>query len=205
MSTSRGGTWTSASAPPQVIGHEMSGIVAEVGPSVAGFEVGDAVVVRPLDARGEVPADRGSATSRSNLRFLGIDVPGAFQLLDRSGVHAPQLPLGTTCGWPLSWSRSPSLATSCGVRAPSRRDGRRRRRRPDRRARRYCGGSHWRERDPCRGRSQRAARVGRELGLRTSSTYEDLSDIVPRETYGAGADVVFEASARKRAPSTMTR
>ena len=64
---------------PQVIGHEMSGTVAEVGPGVAGFELGDPVVVRPLDARGETPADRGLSHISRNLKFLGIDSPGAFQ------------------------------------------------------------------------------------------------------------------------------
>ena len=44
---------------PQVIGHEMSGTVAELGPDVDGLEPGDAVVVRPLDTRGETPADKG--------------------------------------------------------------------------------------------------------------------------------------------------
>jgi 2-desacetyl-2-hydroxyethyl bacteriochlorophyllide A dehydrogenase len=65
--------------PPQVIGHEMSGTVAEVGPDVAGFSVGDAVVVRPLDTRGETPADRGFSHIGKNLKFLGIDAPGALQ------------------------------------------------------------------------------------------------------------------------------
>ena len=36
--------------PPQVIGHEMSGTVAEVGDGVEGFQPGDEVVVRPLDS-----------------------------------------------------------------------------------------------------------------------------------------------------------
>jgi 2-desacetyl-2-hydroxyethyl bacteriochlorophyllide A dehydrogenase len=65
--------------PPQVIGHEMSGTVAEVGERVEGFAVGDPVVVRPLDARGEVPADRGLSHISRNLKFLGIDTAGAFQ------------------------------------------------------------------------------------------------------------------------------
>src|SRR3954466_11484708 len=66
-------------ASPQVIGHEMSGTVAEVGDGVEGFAVGDAVVVRPLDSRGETPADRGFSHISRNLKFLGIDTPGAFQ------------------------------------------------------------------------------------------------------------------------------
>jgi 2-desacetyl-2-hydroxyethyl bacteriochlorophyllide A dehydrogenase len=64
---------------PQVIGHEMSGTVAELGPGVDGFHVGDRVVVRPLDARGETPSDKGLSHISRNLKFLGIDTPGAFQ------------------------------------------------------------------------------------------------------------------------------
>lgn len=64
---------------PQVIGHEMSGIVEEVGADVEGFAVGDGVVVRPLDSRGETPADRGMSHICRDLKFLGIDTPGAFQ------------------------------------------------------------------------------------------------------------------------------
>jgi 2-desacetyl-2-hydroxyethyl bacteriochlorophyllide A dehydrogenase len=65
--------------PPQVIGHEMSGIVAELGEGVDGFSVGDPVVVRPLDTRGETPADRGFGHIGRRLKFLGIDAPGALQ------------------------------------------------------------------------------------------------------------------------------
>jgi len=64
---------------PQVIGHEMSGTVAELGSDVEGFGVGDPVVVRPLDSRGETRADKGFAHISRNLKFLGIDTPGAFQ------------------------------------------------------------------------------------------------------------------------------
>jgi (R,R)-butanediol dehydrogenase / meso-butanediol dehydrogenase / diacetyl reductase len=64
---------------PQVIGHEMSGVVAELGAGVEGFCVGDPVVVRPLDSRAETPADRGFSHISAGLRFLGIDAPGAFQ------------------------------------------------------------------------------------------------------------------------------
>jgi 2-desacetyl-2-hydroxyethyl bacteriochlorophyllide A dehydrogenase len=64
---------------PQVIGHEMAGTVADTGPGVEGFAAGDRVVVRPLDARGETPADRGVSHIARSLKFLGIDTPGAFQ------------------------------------------------------------------------------------------------------------------------------
>lgn len=65
--------------PPQVIGHEMSGTVAEIGSGVTGLQPGDPVVVRPLDSRGETPADRGFSHISRNLKFLGIDSPGALQ------------------------------------------------------------------------------------------------------------------------------
>ena len=72
---------------PQVIGHEMSGTIAEIGEEVEGLRVGDGVVVRPLDARGETPADRGFSHISRNLKFLGIDAPGALQVR-RSEVAA---------------------------------------------------------------------------------------------------------------------
>ncbi len=64
---------------PLVIGHEMSGTVAELGAGVTHLRVGDKVVVRPLDNRGETPADRGYGHICRNLKFIGIDSPGAFQ------------------------------------------------------------------------------------------------------------------------------
>jgi (R,R)-butanediol dehydrogenase / meso-butanediol dehydrogenase / diacetyl reductase len=64
---------------PQVIGHEMAGTIAEVGAQVAGLSVGDKVVVRPLDSRGETAADKGMSHICRDLKFLGIDSPGAFQ------------------------------------------------------------------------------------------------------------------------------
>src|SRR3954452_3501063 len=66
-------------AYPQVIGHGMSGTVAEIGEGVEGFAVGDPVVGRPLDSRGETAADRGFSHISRNLKFLGIDAPGALQ------------------------------------------------------------------------------------------------------------------------------
>jgi 2-desacetyl-2-hydroxyethyl bacteriochlorophyllide A dehydrogenase len=53
--------------------------VAELGAGVDNVAVGDRVVVRPLDTRGETPADRGFSHISRNLKFLGIDAPGAFQ------------------------------------------------------------------------------------------------------------------------------
>ncbi|BAM04709.1 zinc-dependent alcohol dehydrogenase [Phycisphaera mikurensis] len=65
---------------PEVIGHEASATVAEVGPGVTSVEPGDAVVVRPLDACGDCAACRkGFGHVCTNLNFIGIDSPGAFQ------------------------------------------------------------------------------------------------------------------------------
>ena len=75
----------------RVIGHEMSGTVAELGPGVDGLEPGDAVVVRPLDTRGETAADKGFSHISRNLKFMGIDTPRRVPaVVDRAGVHDPQ-------------------------------------------------------------------------------------------------------------------
>ncbi len=65
---------------PQVIGHEMSGRIAEIGPGVDGLMPGDPVVVRPLAPCGKCPACRaGHEHICYQLNFIGIDSPGAFQ------------------------------------------------------------------------------------------------------------------------------
>lgn len=66
--------------PPATIGHEISGVVAELGEGVEGFSVGEKVVVRPLDWCGECPTClAGNTHICQNLKFMGIDSPGAFQ------------------------------------------------------------------------------------------------------------------------------
>jgi 2-desacetyl-2-hydroxyethyl bacteriochlorophyllide A dehydrogenase len=65
---------------PQVIGHEMSGEIAELGEGVTGWQVGDQVTVRPLAPCGTCPAcQAGHSHICLNLNFIGIDTPGAFQ------------------------------------------------------------------------------------------------------------------------------
>ncbi|MBU2918820.1 alcohol dehydrogenase catalytic domain-containing protein [Psychrosphaera sp. F3M07] len=65
---------------PQTIGHEISGVVAEIGAGVTGFTVGEKVVVRPLDWCGDCPTcNAGHTHICQNLKFMGIDTPGAFQ------------------------------------------------------------------------------------------------------------------------------
>jgi (R,R)-butanediol dehydrogenase / meso-butanediol dehydrogenase / diacetyl reductase len=86
---------------PQLIGHEMSGVVAGVGAGVEGIALGAKVVVRPLVSCGACPAcEDGHRHICHRLVFLGIDAPGALQ--DRWTVPAdlihevpPAVPLHT--------------------------------------------------------------------------------------------------------------
>ncbi|BCJ62385.1 zinc-dependent alcohol dehydrogenase [Micromonospora endophytica] len=65
---------------PAVIGHEMSGRIAEVGEGVEGYQVGEAVTVMPLEWCGECPACRAGHTHICHrLTFVGIDSPGSMQ------------------------------------------------------------------------------------------------------------------------------
>jgi 2-desacetyl-2-hydroxyethyl bacteriochlorophyllide A dehydrogenase len=65
---------------PQLLGHEMSGTITEVGAGVDDFEVGEKVVVRPLISCNECPAClAGHRHICQRLVFLGIDAPGALQ------------------------------------------------------------------------------------------------------------------------------
>jgi len=64
---------------PETIGHEMSGTIDAVGEDVSGFEVGEKVVVRPLDDRGIKPSDKGFNHICEDLKFIGIDSPGSMQ------------------------------------------------------------------------------------------------------------------------------
>jgi 2-desacetyl-2-hydroxyethyl bacteriochlorophyllide A dehydrogenase len=65
---------------PQIMGHEMSGVIHTLGSHVEGFQIGDRVTVMPLDPCGHCPAcQAGHSHICHNLKFLGIDTPGAFQ------------------------------------------------------------------------------------------------------------------------------
>jgi 2-desacetyl-2-hydroxyethyl bacteriochlorophyllide A dehydrogenase len=79
---------------PAVLGHEMSGTVSALGEGVHGFEVGERVVVVPLDWCGRCPACRaGNTHICQNLNFIGIDSPGSLQgrwnVPERTPVRVP--------------------------------------------------------------------------------------------------------------------
>ena len=192
---------------PQVIGHEMSGTVAELGAGVEGLEVGDPVVVRPLDARGETPADKGGGHISRNLKFLGIDTPGAFQAswtVPAFTLH--RLPPAVDLKMA---ALTEPLAVACH-------DVRRAELRPDETAVVIGGG-------PigmlvALVASERGARVvvsevnharlalASELGLEAvDASAVDIAEHVAALTDGAGADVVFEVSGSAAGALEMTR
>ena len=73
------GTMDRRVGPPKIIGHEASAEVAEIGQAVEGFAVGDRVAVRPLQFGTPAPFDKGCPHVGKNLKFIGIDTPGAMQ------------------------------------------------------------------------------------------------------------------------------
>jgi 2-desacetyl-2-hydroxyethyl bacteriochlorophyllide A dehydrogenase len=73
---------------PHVMGHEMSGTIETLGADVHGWKAGDRVTVRPLDPCGACPACRmGHSHICHNLKFIGIDRPGALQGLWTVPAH----------------------------------------------------------------------------------------------------------------------
>ncbi len=64
---------------PFIPGHEMGGIVEEVGKNVAGFAVGDKVAIDPIIWCGECPAcQRKHYPACTKLNLLGVDLDGGF-------------------------------------------------------------------------------------------------------------------------------
>ncbi len=64
---------------PETIGHEMSGVIDAIGEGVTGYDLGDKIVVRPLDDRAVKPSDKGFNHICEELKFIGIDSPGSMQ------------------------------------------------------------------------------------------------------------------------------
>jgi 2-desacetyl-2-hydroxyethyl bacteriochlorophyllide A dehydrogenase len=193
---------------PQVIGHEMSGEIAEVGENVKGWSVGDRVVVRPLHPCGNCPACRaGHAHICYNLKFMGIDTPGAFQGSWTVPAHTlhrlpPNLPFDRA-------ALIEPVAVAChDVRLGEVKSGE---------EVVVIGGGPIgllialvaatikarvlvSELNPFR------LNLARQLGLEAVNPREvDLTDLVGKRTDGAGADVVFEVSGSAAGAATMTQ
>lgn len=193
---------------PQVIGHEMSGIVAEVGSNVSEWEVGDHIVVRPLDPCNNCPAcAAGHAHICQNLKFLGIDTPGAFQGSWTVPAHTlHRLPADL----PLDHAAMiEPLAVAChDVRLGEVTDG-------DKVV--VIGGGPIGILNALVARNaggdvlvsevnQFRVNLARELGLNAINPAEDdLFAHVDEWTGGAGADVVFEVSGTAIGAETMTK
>ena len=65
--------------PPLVMGHEFSGVVAEIGDGVAKLKLGDRVTVNPLITCGECRyCTTGSAQLCAKRNLIGAHRPGAF-------------------------------------------------------------------------------------------------------------------------------
>jgi (R,R)-butanediol dehydrogenase / meso-butanediol dehydrogenase / diacetyl reductase len=74
------GAMDSRVSRPAVLGHEMSGRVAEIGDAVSGWTVGDRVTVMPLAWCDDCPAcHAGHNHVCHRLNFIGIDSPGSMQ------------------------------------------------------------------------------------------------------------------------------
>ena len=193
---------------PQVIGHEMSGEIAEVGGNVKDWSVGERVVVRPLDPCGTCPACKaGHFHICHNLQFLGIDTPGAFQGSWTVPAHTlhrlpPALPLDQA-------ALIEPIAVAChDVRLGEVKAGE---------EVVVIGGGPIgllialvasqtgaqvvvSEVNPFR------VRLAREMGLEAINPRDaDLPDLIGKRSGGTGADVVFEVSGSQAGASTMTQ
>jgi L-gulonate 5-dehydrogenase len=64
---------------PQVCGHEIAGVVEELGPGVTNFAPGTKVVVEPFLGCGTCyPCRVGKSNCCANLRIIGVTQPGGF-------------------------------------------------------------------------------------------------------------------------------
>ncbi|MGB9700271.1 MAG: zinc-dependent alcohol dehydrogenase [Thermodesulfobacteriota bacterium] len=193
---------------PQVIGHEMAGEIVEIGQNVKGWSIGDRVVVRPLAPCGKCLACKsGFSHICYNLKFMGIDTPGAFQgswTVPAYTLHRlpPHLPLDEA-------ALIEPLAVACH-------DIRRGEVKPGEDVVVIGGGPIGLlislvaalegakvlvgEINPFR------LNLARELGLETINPQEtDLVALVNERTAGAGVDVVFEVSGSAQGAIIMTQ
>src|SRR5262249_3706169 len=193
---------------PQVLGHEMSGSIVEVGSGVENFRTGDRVTSMPLDPCENCPACRaGHSHICQKLKFIGIDAPGAMQglwtvpahtlhrLPDNLSLEQGALiePIAVAChDVRLGAVKAGEFAVVLGggpigvlVASVAKNEG----------ARVVVS-----EVNPFR------FKLAASLGLETVNPREtDLIALVNAETGGAGADVVFEVSGSAAGAEMMTK
>lgn len=193
---------------PQVLGHEMSGVITAAGAGVEGYKPGDRVTVMPLDPCDSCPACRaGHSHICQRLKFIGIDVPGALQGLWTVPAHTLHR-LPETLPFDLGALIEPVAVACHDVRLGEVREGE------------YVvvqGGGPigvlvalvaqsvgarvlLTEVNPFR------VRLAGELGIRVvDPRSEDVVALVEQETGGAGADAVFEVSGSAAGAELMTK
>jgi (R,R)-butanediol dehydrogenase/meso-butanediol dehydrogenase/diacetyl reductase len=193
---------------PHVLGHEMAGTITAAGRDVAGWKAGDRVTVRPLDPCGHCPAcAAGHSHICQNLKFIGIDVPGALQELWTVPAHTlHRLPANLTLR---QGALVEPIAVAChDVRLSGLEAGEHAV---------VIGGGPIGALVALVAKT-RGARVlmsevnpfriqlARDLGIEVVNPKEnDLVALVNDQTGGAGADVVFEVSGSAAGADMMTK
>ena len=193
---------------PHVMGHEMSGTIAALGSGVTGWNVGDRVTVRPLDPCGHCPAcAAGHSHICHNLKFIGIDTPGALQGMWTVPAHTlHRLPDSLALR---EGAMVEPVAVAChDVRMSDLKEGE---------FAAVIGGG------PigilvalvAKARGARVVmaevnpfrlQLACDLGIDAINPLEtDLPQLVNERTDGAGADVVFEVSGSQAGADTMTK
>jgi (R,R)-butanediol dehydrogenase / meso-butanediol dehydrogenase / diacetyl reductase len=192
---------------PAVIGHEMSGRVAELGPGVEGWAVGDPVTVMPLDWCGDCPACRaGHSHICHNLNFVGIDSAGSMQA---SWTVPARLLVRLPDGLPLAYAAlvEPTAVAVHDVRRGQVRAGEK--------VVVVGGGPVGLLVASVAGSAgadvlvleldERRREVASRIGLNTMDpTTQDVAKHVEEWTAGAGADVAFEVSGSASGVATAT-
>jgi 2-desacetyl-2-hydroxyethyl bacteriochlorophyllide A dehydrogenase len=182
---------------PAVLGHEMSGTIAEVGAGVTDWHAGDRVTVMPLVWCAQCPACRaGHHHICHNLDFVGIDSPGSMQ--ESWTVSQDVLvALPPTLSLELGALAEPTAVAVHDVRRSQLTAGERAV---------VVGGGPIGVLIACVSRAQGAdvllmevseerLEFARSLGLRAASpATDDVEAIISEWTDGAGAEVAFEVS-----------
>ncbi len=81
---------------PQVFGHEIAGVVSEIGSGVSGLEPGMPVAVEPFIGCGACyPCRVGKSNCCVNLRIIGVHRPGGFaEYVLAPATHVHRIPAG---------------------------------------------------------------------------------------------------------------
>ena len=76
---------------PRIVGHEVAGVIAQVGEQVTKYHVGDRVVVEPILFCGKCyPCRTGRQNVCENLQVYGVHMEGAFEeymCAEESALH----------------------------------------------------------------------------------------------------------------------